>query len=58
LTIRSGDHEEAVEAGEAFCMYPGHAPAAETGTKSVQCSPSDQFAGTTDAIKKAAAQNA
>ena len=58
LTIRYGDHEETVEAGEAFYMTPGHAPAAEAGTELVQFSPAEQMAATTDAIKKAMAQNA
>ena len=58
LTIRYEDHEETVEAGDAFYMSPGHAPAAEAGTELVQFSPADQLAATTDAIKKAAAQNA
>ena len=58
LTIRYGDHEETVEAGEAFYMPPGHAPAAEAGTEFVQFSPAEQMAATTDAIKKAMAQNA
>ena len=44
LTIRYGDHEETVEAGEAFYMPPGHAPAAEAGTEFVQFSPTDQLA--------------
>lgn len=58
LTIRYGDLEETVEAGEAFYMSPGHAPAAEAGTEFVQFSPAEQMAATTDAIKKAMAQNA
>jgi hypothetical protein len=58
LTIRYADREETVEAGDAFYMSPGHAPAAEAGTEFVQFSPADQLAATTDAIKKAIAQNA
>jgi mannose-6-phosphate isomerase-like protein (cupin superfamily) len=58
LTIRYGDHEETVGPGEAFYMSPGHVPAAEAGTELVQFSPADQLTATTDAIKKAAAQNA
>src|SRR5215472_13428628 len=58
LTVRYSDHDETVEAGEAFYMSPGHTPAAEAGTEFVQFSPADQLAATTDAIKKAAAQNA
>ena len=58
LTVRYDDREEVIEAGDAFYMSPGHAPAAEAGTELVQFSPADQLAATTDAIKKAAAQNA
>ena len=53
LTIRYADHEETVEAGEAFYMSPGHVPAAEEGTEFVQFSPADQLSATVDAIKKA-----
>jgi hypothetical protein len=58
LTIRYGDHEETVEAGEAFFMSPGHAPAAIAGTELVQFSPAEQLAATMEAIKKAATQGA
>jgi hypothetical protein len=58
LTIRYGDHEETVEAGEAFYMSPGHAPAAEAGTEFVQFSPAAELAATTEAIRKAMAQSA
>jgi len=53
LTIRYDDWEETVEAGEAFYMPPGHAPAAEAGTEFVQFSPADQLAAMTAAIMKA-----
>ena len=39
LTFRFADHEEAVEAGDAFYLPPGHIPLAETGTEYVQFSP-------------------
>ena len=58
LTVRYRDHEEEVEAGEAFYMPPGHTPAPEAGTEFVQFSPADQLAATTDAIKKAMADHA
>jgi hypothetical protein len=58
LTIRYGDHEETAEAGEAFFMSPGHAPAAEAGTEFVQFSPAADLAATTDAIKEAMVRNA
>ena len=58
LTFRCGDHEETVEAGEAFYMSPGHAPAVQAGTEFVQFSPAEQLAGTTEDIKQAMAQHA
>ena len=53
LTVRYDDREEVIEAGDAFYMSPGHAPAAEAGTELIQFSPADQLAATTAAIKKA-----
>jgi quercetin dioxygenase-like cupin family protein len=53
VTIRYEDREETAEAGEAFYMSPGHAPAAEEGTELVQFSPADELAATTEAIKTA-----
>jgi hypothetical protein len=44
LTVRYVDHEETFEAGDAFYMPPGHAPAAEAGTEFLQISPADQLA--------------
>ena len=58
VIVRYDDREEILGPGDAFYMSPGHAPAAEAGTELVQFSPADQLAATTDAIKKAAAQNA
>ena len=53
LTVRYDDREEVIEAGDAFYMSPGHAPAAEAGTELIQFSPADQLSAITDAIKKA-----
>jgi mannose-6-phosphate isomerase-like protein (cupin superfamily) len=53
LTVHYDGRDEVIEAGEAFYMPPGHAPAAEAGTELVQFSPADKLAATTDAIKKA-----
>src|SRR6476469_5009410 len=40
VTFRFADHEEVVEAGEAFYLTPGHAPvASEPGSEYVQFSP-------------------
>jgi hypothetical protein len=55
LTIRYDYGVETVEAGEAFYMSPGHAPATEAGTEFVQFSPADQLAATMDALEKALA---
>ncbi|HEV7761753.1 MAG TPA: hypothetical protein VGO78_22255 [Acidimicrobiales bacterium] len=53
LTVRYADHEETVEAGEAFYLPPGHAPAADAGTELVQFSPTDLLAETEAAIAQA-----
>jgi len=51
MTVRYDDHEEVIEAGDAFYMSPGHAPAAEEGTEIVQFSPAAELATVTDALK-------
>ncbi len=53
MTVRYGDHEETIEAGDAFYMSPGHVPAAKAGTEFVQFSPADELA----AIQAAMQQN-
>ena len=52
LTVRYADHEEIIEAGDAFHMAPGHAPAADAGTEFVMFSPTDLLAITDAAIAK------
>jgi hypothetical protein len=52
MIVRYDDHEEVIEAGDAFYMTPGHAPEAEAGTEFVQFSPADQLATTEAAIVK------
>jgi mannose-6-phosphate isomerase-like protein (cupin superfamily) len=44
MTVQYGDHEEAFEAGDAYYMPPGHAPAAEAGSEFVMISPAKEFA--------------
>ena len=51
MIVRYDDHEEVVEAGDAFYMPPGHAPEAEEGTQIVQFSPAEQLAETVGALK-------
>ncbi len=41
LTVRCVDHEEVIEAGDAFYLPPGHVPAGAAGSEFVQFSPSD-----------------
>ena len=43
MIVRYADREEVYEAGDAFYMAPGHAPAAEAGSECIQFSPSDQL---------------
>jgi len=50
VIVRYDDHEEVINAGEAFYMPPGHAPEAEAGTELVQFSPADQLAEVEAAI--------
>jgi hypothetical protein len=52
LTVRYADHEEVIEAGDAFYMPPGHAPEAEQGTEFVQFSPAGELAAFDEALKK------
>jgi ribosomal protein L16 Arg81 hydroxylase len=42
--VRYNDHEEVLEAGDAFYMPPGHAPEAEAGTELIQISPAAELA--------------
>jgi hypothetical protein len=44
LTYRFDDHEEIVEAGDAFYLPPGHIPVVEAGTEFVQFSPAHELA--------------
>jgi hypothetical protein len=41
--VRYADHEEAVNAGDAYCMAPGHTPVMEAGTEIVEFSPKDEY---------------
>jgi len=43
LSFRFADHEEVIEAGDAFYLRPGHIPIVEGGTEYVQFSPSEQL---------------
>jgi hypothetical protein len=51
LTFRFADHDEVVEAGDAFYLPPGHIPTAEAGSEYVQFSPSDELRTVAEAMK-------
>src|SRR4029077_12762298 len=50
LTYRFEDHDEIVEAGDAFYLPPGHIPTAEAGSEYVQFSPSEELRVVADAM--------
>ena len=53
LKFRFADHEETIEAGDAFYLPPGHLPFShEPGTEIVQWSPTEQLNQTDAAIMK------
>ncbi len=52
VIMRYDDHEEIVEAGDAFYFPPGHAPEAEAGTELVQFSPTDELAAVVSEMHK------
>ena len=52
MTVHYGDHDDVLEAGDAFYMPPGHVPDAEAGTEFVIFSPTDQMAATEAAIQQ------
>ncbi len=51
LTFSFADHDEVVEAGDAFYLPPGHIPKAQRGTEYVQFSPSAELKTVADAMK-------
>ena len=56
MTVRYGDREEVISAGEAFYLAPGHAPAATAGTEFIQISPTDQLQEVEAAVVRAMQQ--
>jgi mannose-6-phosphate isomerase-like protein (cupin superfamily) len=50
LTVHYDDHDEVIEAGDAFYMPPGHVPGAEAGSEFVMFSPTDEYRVTMEAI--------
>jgi len=58
VIVRYDDHEEVLEAGDAFYMAPGHAPEAEEGTELIQFSPAAELAEVEAAMMAAMANGA
>jgi hypothetical protein len=53
INFRFADHEETIEAGDAFYLPPGHVPFShEPGTEIVQFSPTDELQATEEAIQR------
>lgn len=43
MRVKYADHEEVVEAGDAYYLAPGHAPTMEAGTDILEFSPKDEY---------------
>src|SRR5262245_13423155 len=52
LTFTYADGVDVVEAGEAYYAPPGHTPAAEPGTETIEFSPSDELQATMAVVMK------
>jgi len=52
MVVTYADHEDVLEAGDAFYLPPGHTPAADAGSEFVMFSPADLLAETEAAIAK------
>jgi hypothetical protein len=52
IVVRYADHEETIEAGQAYYMPPGHAPEALEDIELLQFSPSVQMRESMDAMRR------
>ena len=53
ITFKFADHEEVVEAGDAFYLPPGHVPVShQPGTEIVQFSPTEELRRTDEAMMR------
>jgi hypothetical protein len=52
IVVRYADHEESIEAGQAFYMPPGHAPEALEECELIQLSPAEQMRETLDVMRR------
>jgi hypothetical protein len=53
VVVHYEDHDDVIEAGQAYYMAPGHVPEIEAGTEFLMFSPTDQLAATEAAIESA-----
>ena len=53
VVVHYEDHDDVIEAGEAYYMAPGHVPEVEAGTEFLMFSPTEELAATEAAIKAA-----
>jgi hypothetical protein len=52
ITYRFEDHDEVIEAGDAFYLPPGHIPVVEAGSEIVQFSPSHELAEVSEVLTR------
>jgi hypothetical protein len=55
MTFTYGDHEEIVDAGEAYYAGPGHTPAAALGTKTIEFTPTPELHASLEVVMANAA---
>jgi hypothetical protein len=55
ITFRYADHEETIEAGEAYYAAPGHTPVLAAGTEVIEFSPTAQLQATMEVVGRNAA---
>jgi hypothetical protein len=52
LSYRFADHEETIEAGEAYYIPPGHTPIIYAGAEVVEFSPTDELRKTLEVVNR------
>jgi quercetin dioxygenase-like cupin family protein len=52
LTFTYADGEDVIEAGEAYYAPPGHTPAADAGTETIEFSPTEELRKTMAVVMK------
>ncbi len=52
MRVRYADHEEVVDAGDAYYIAPGHSPIMEAGTEIVEFSPKDEYQRTMEVAER------